>query len=67
MGWLNNDVKTEDFCCNGATNGKSIQEVKDPKTQKKLSFDFEIIFEFVMKKKLQKMIVNFKDFKIVVV
>ena len=51
MGWLNNDVKTEDFCCNGATIGKSIQEVKDPKTQKKLSFDFEIIFEFAMKKK----------------
>ena len=51
-----------------AKNVKSIQELRDLKTYKeKLSFDFEIEFEFVIKKKIKKIIVNFKDFKIAVV
>ena len=65
LGWLNNDVKTEDFCCNGATNGKSIQEVKDRKNIRKIGFWDDIwVLSY---EKMTKNNFNFKDFKIVVI
>ena len=64
MGWLNNDVKTEDFFCKGATINQ-FSNLRTEKTKTKLSFYFETIFEFFVIKRLTKN--SFKDFKIVVV